>query len=225
MTGVLDTWVDEASPDSAHGGDDGLVARLSGGKGSRILLAFDLRKIEGAHITSALLELTLTAASGAALVRVAVSGIKAPWRESATWQTQPQFSERTQTYAIVGVESAPGPFTWDVTQLLRDTLEATGSLEGVALSGPFPAGGEAVEYGRTFAAREAGEQATPALTVDYVPGAAVRAAASPAGSPSAAAEAAPPGARAVRIGVAALAAAVLFGTGVAALVRRRKGVR
>lgn len=220
---VIDTWVDEAVPDASHADEQGLVARSGGGKGSRILLDFDLSRVEDAHVESAVLRTTIVSASGAPRTRIAASGIKVAWRETVTWETQPQFSQRTQTYAIQEVGAAPGTVDWDVTQLLQDTLEAAGTFEGIALSGPFPtSGGEAPEYGRTFAASEAGAGG-PMLRIDYLPGRAQRATgASPRPSPTETASA-PPGAGAVRIGLGLALAAVLIASGAAVYSKRRRG--
>lgn len=216
-----DTWVDAGAPDEPHGEDLELLARFEQGAGTRILLNFDFNSIEGAHIERATLKLTLTVASGEPEVSMAISGITREWEESVTWANQPP---RSQSYGVQSVGSAPGEVIWDASALLGGTIEGKGVLHGIALSGPVA--GAPPTYSRSFASRQAGE-GVASLSVDYVPGAAVRESLtpespSPVESPTdTAVDATPPGATTIPIALGVAVAVLLVAVVVVSWLRRR----
>jgi len=216
LSTVADTWIDEAAHEAAHGSDANLVAQLEAGKATRILLGFDLKSIEGAHVESANIQLNLAMSGGEKTVQMALSGLDGEWTETTTWNNQPQ---TLQTFFIAEVGSQPATITWDATELLRATLEAKGTLAGMAISGPVVATGPA--YGRTFDSRD-GKGVVPKLVVEYVPGAAVRASPSPGATSTGVAG--PPGATPVRIGLISLGSLLAL-VWVIALLRRRRTVK
>lgn len=197
-----DTWVDQADPTAAHGDEATLTARLSGGTGSRVLVGFDLDRLKGGQIRSAVLSLYLGSGSGASNVQIAASGIKAAWDEKTTWETQP---ERTATYPIVEVGVSAAVFEWDVTSLLQENIGLPGGLHGIALNGPVVGTGEG--YERAFASSE-GDKG-PQLKVTYVP------------APKQEESGPPPGSSQVRWVITGISAAAI--AGVAVLLYRRRG--
>lgn len=158
ITARLDTWVDQLSPGETHADDDELVARHGGEAGTRILMTFSLRGVSG-DIISAALRLNLLSGSGPPEVPIAVSALQAPIDASLDWNTQP---ERSHTYQVVNTPAAPGVIEWDVTQLLQETWGETGTLHGIAISGPLDG-----EYERRFASSES--DGGPQLAITHVP--------------------------------------------------------
>lgn len=167
MESNRDSWVDAADPNANHSRDPELVAKFQAGAGSRILLGFDMRRLEGATINSATLSLQLTMGEGEPAVNMAISSLSEKWDGSElNWNNQP---ERSKTYGQQPIGLEPEVITFDATSLLQDTIGSDLPHYGYALSGPVA--GSPPNYLRRFASRE-GRDGGPKLSVDYVGGAA-----------------------------------------------------
>lgn len=158
ISAALDTWVDQLSSETAHSEDDVLVARHGGEGVTRILMTFSFSGISG-DIISAALRLNLLSGSGPPEVPIAVSALQAPIDASVDWNNQP---ERSHTYQVVNTPASPGLIEWDVTQLVQETWGETGTLHGIAISGPLDG-----EYERRFASSES--DGGPQLAITHVP--------------------------------------------------------
>lgn len=197
-----DTWVDQGDVGATHGDQPTLTARLVGGKGSRVLVGFDLSRLKGAQIRSAVLRVRLESGTGAPTVGVAASGIKASWDEKTTWETQP---ERTATYPIVDTGTSAADIEWDVTTLVQENIGLPSGLHGIALNGPVV--GTTEEYERVFGSSEGNKG--PELKVTYVQ------------APKQEEPGPPPGASQVRWVIAGISVAAI--AVVAVLLYRRRG--
>lgn len=198
-----DTWIEEAAPAQAHGDEEELIARFDGAGGSRVLVGFDFKPLRNRHIVNAMLKLTVVGSEGEQQTQMGISAVTSTFTEKTTWQDQPL---RSKTYGIQTAGTS-GDLVWDVTALLRETLEANGKLAGFALSGPLVEG--TAPYNRTFGSRESDTPAS--LSVQHSPG----------NKPVIPEESdRPPGAGQVRLVLGLLLLLVLVGGTVVFLLRR-----
>jgi hypothetical protein len=120
VTAEADSWVDQASPNSANGGAASLLVRSQALGNRRALVDFPLPAIPaGCSLTQATLNLFAGAASAGRTIDVFKAG--ASWTEGGvTWSNQP-----ATTGSAASAASATGALSWDVTSQTQAQYSGT----------------------------------------------------------------------------------------------------
>ena len=180
---LKDTHILEYHPDDNHGADGGFQLR-SGGGTVRTLMRWDRASLpEGAHVESAQLEIYASSRALENAVSVSVYKMLRDWSEgSATWN---RASSETYwhkagcdglgtdhavnpvvTLPLGATDSIPRWYTWDITELVQEWVDAPESNFGLILI----AAGSLNYHG--FLSSEAGATALrPRLWLTYSPAA------------------------------------------------------
>lgn len=166
---TADTYVDEASPDSAFGSATTLEVR-SGPSDRRTFVRFDLAGCsipQGAWVSSAALELHLSTAPSESRSYEA-HRITAAWDEATTtWSNQAAVAASATSTASTGTVSG-GTVEWPVTADVRSFLDGSATDYGWRLRD----GDETapLDIGSIFGSREhTTASQRPVLTVAYYP--------------------------------------------------------
>ncbi len=166
---VADAYIASERPNQNFGRSTGLFLgyNLEGDHfgAQRILIRFDLESSlpEGVHITDAelLLSLGFSKPEDDEPMPTRLQRVDSPWEETTvTWNTEPTWGP---TYTVEYVDSAPGWYTWEVTDLVRAWYSDTVDNFGMQIIGD-----EVVQQReRAFHARETSTSHHPRLVVTY----------------------------------------------------------
>ncbi len=167
----IDSYVDEAVPDTNYGTVDSMYVESSDpGSVVRSHVQFNISTIpEDATITSATMELYKYATVGSFPRTYLASRITAYWVETViNWTNQPAVTATAEASATI--ESTSGFYSWDITTILTSWFDGTNPNYGVRVNDSdetVPATGPS----SAFRSREATQTTErPKLTIAYTVG-------------------------------------------------------